>query len=99
MIDALILGGLVIGLHWWIARAMNERAEWSAHMREKVLCCPRCKLPFSEWFVWPDPFVKDARYCYPCGPLGDAFVGHSKLIYADRGVWLTRHDSERRRWC
>lgn len=37
-------------------------ALWLVFRRDRILRCPTCKLPFSEWFIRPG----QGMYCYPC---------------------------------
>ena len=42
----------------WSLRRLEERYR-ARHMSQN---CPKCRIPFSDWFVWPP----GGRYCYPC---------------------------------
>jgi hypothetical protein len=47
-----------------------------------VLCCPRCGVHFSDWFITKNPRTGEwDRYCYPCSGFGPG------PICEDRGIW------------
>ncbi len=48
---------------------------------EPVLCCPRCRTRFSEWFV----NSRCKMYCFPCAGVSEA---DSTELNEDNGVWL-----------